>query len=187
VTTGVLVLSGPPCSGKSSVGRLLAAGAAGRQRVAVEVDLLFDLLLPCSDRNRDDRMLAYDAAHAVAGACLDRGRMPVLECTYSRRAQRAGLVEALAAHPSAPLWVVELTVTADDAVARWRGRSQETDLTEHLVRSRAETFPACDHALRLDSAAATPSDLARQIETWLEHEPHPVEPRAWAEAGLPWD
>jgi hypothetical protein len=30
-------------------------------------------------------MLAYDAAHLLARMLFERGRTPVLECTYSRR------------------------------------------------------------------------------------------------------
>jgi predicted kinase len=70
--------------------------------VYLEIDALFTLLTPHSDRNRQDRMLAYDAAHALARLLLDRGRTPVLECTYSRREQRASLLRELAERP-APL------------------------------------------------------------------------------------
>jgi adenylate kinase family enzyme len=51
---GVLVLSGPPCSGKSEVGKRLATNS----RLHIEIDSLFTLLLPGSDRNMADRMLA---------------------------------------------------------------------------------------------------------------------------------
>lgn len=83
---GVLVLSGPPCSGKSSVGRLLAAdpSSLGARRIHIEVDSIFSLLLSGSDRSKDDRMLAYDAAHLLARMLLTRGRTVVLECTYAR-------------------------------------------------------------------------------------------------------
>jgi len=76
----------------------------------VEIDSLFSLLLPGSDRNRDDRMLGYDGAHLLARMLLDRGQMPVLECTYSRRQQRASLLQVFADTPETPLWVVEVAV-----------------------------------------------------------------------------
>ena len=79
---GILVLAGPPCAGKSSVGRSLIT--ADTRRIHVEVDSLFSLLLPDSDRNRHDRMLGYDAAHAVGRTLYDRGHTPLLECTYGR-------------------------------------------------------------------------------------------------------
>lgn len=88
---GVLVLTGPPCSGKSSVGRLLSADRSQRRRTYIEIDSLSWLLVRDSDRNRRDRMLAYDAAHAVARVLLERGQTVVLECTYSRLEQRLSL------------------------------------------------------------------------------------------------
>jgi len=102
----------------------------------VEVDSLFSLLLPGSDRNRDDRMLGYDAAHLLARMLLDRGQMPVLECTYSRRQQRASLLQAFADTPDTPLWVVEVVVSPDDAVLRFQRRPQATDRHERLVHKR---------------------------------------------------
>ncbi|MGY2701000.1 AAA family ATPase [Nocardioides sp. HB32] len=176
---GVLLLSGPPCSGKSSIGRLLVA-----DRVHLEVDALFDVLLPGSGRGREDRMLAYDAAHVLARLALDRGRDVLLECTYARREQRASLV---AAAPDTPLWVVEIHVPPDEAVRRFRGRRQETDLDEASVRERAAAFPYSDQAFRLTSAAAAPADHARAVAAWLRGGPPPVRPDSWAAAGRPWN
>jgi adenylate kinase family enzyme len=162
---GIVVVAGPPCAGKSSVARLLARDSSRSDIVVIEVDTLFSALLPHSDRNRSDRMLAYDAAHAVARVAWARDRTPVLECTYARLEQRASLVMALADIPEAPLWVVELVVTPEEAVERFRGRAQATDLDERLVRERAKAFPYSEDALRIESATAAPGELARQIST----------------------
>ncbi len=186
-SNGFLVLAGPPCAGKSSVGKVLAADSSCSRRIPIEVDSLFSLLLPESDRNRDDRMLAYDAAHVLARMLFERGRIPMLECTYGRRQQRASLLKAMADIPAAPLWVVEFFGSPDDAVQRFRLRHQATDLDEQLVRERAETFPYSDQALRLVSSAAAPQDLAHQITTWLRHQPRPIQRDEWAEAGKGWD
>jgi len=187
---GVLVLAGPPCAGKSVIGRALASsppsGTDGRS-IYLEVDSLFSLLLPGSDRNRDDRMLGYDAAHLLARMLLDRGQMPVLECTYSRRQQRASLLQAFADTPDTPLWVVEVAVSPVDAVLRFHRRHQASDLHERLVHERARTFPYSDQALRLASATAAPDILAQQITAWLRLQPEPIDRARWAEAGKPWD
>lgn len=183
---GVLVLAGPPCAGKSAIGRTLASSPPSRthrRRIHLEIDSLFSLLLPGSDRNRNDRMLAYDAAHLLARMLLDRGTTPVLECTYSRRQQRASLLQAIANIPDAPLWVVEVAVSPADAVLRFQRRHQATDLNERLVHERARTFPYSDQALRLASATATPDNLAQQITAWLRLPPEPVDRARWAEEG----
>jgi predicted kinase len=184
-SNGVLVLTGPPCAGKSSVANLL--GTSDNHRVKVEVDSLFDLLLPGSDRNRADRMLAYDAAHFVARTILESGRTAVLECTYARREQRASLLAAIAGSPVPRLWVVEFFVTADDAVERFRGRDQATDLTEELVRERVEAFPYSELALRVDSVAKAPAEIASEIMTWIRQAPRPVPGEEWVAAGIEWD
>ena len=182
---GVLVLSGPPCSGKSEVGRVLASDWSRCARHHIEVDSIFYLLLPGSDRSMSDRMLAYDAAHVLARMLLGRGRTPILECTYSRRQQRTSLVKALADLPGAPLWVVEFSLPPEDAVDRFRSSPthQATDLNEQLVRERALTFPYSEQALQLGSASNAPEQLARQIKSWLRKQPASIERHGWAEAG----
>lgn len=187
-SSGVLVLSGPPCSGKSSVARVLAGQMDPPRHgmIHIEIDSLFSLLLPASDRSRDDRMLAYDAAHLLTRMLLERGRTVVLECTYARVEQRASLLKALEDMPE-PLWVAEMFVSPDDAVTRFRQRQQATDLDELLVRERAEAFPYFDQALRLTSSASAPHDLAREIADWLRQEPPAVQRDLWAAAGRGWN
>jgi predicted kinase len=155
--------------------------------VHIEVDALFELLRPQSDRGRADRMLAYDAAHLLTRMLVERGDRVVLECTYARAEQRASLVDALAHVPEAPLWVVECHVSADDAVRRFRSRDEPTDLDAAALRERAESFPYLDQALRLMSAEATPAELAEHVAAWLRDVPAPVPREVWARAGRAWD
>jgi len=124
-------------------------------------------------------MLAYDAAHALARLLLERGRTPVLECTYSRREQRTSLLQEMADHAS-PLWVVEFEVSADDAVSRFHRRHQASDLTEQLVQERAQSFPRYDQALQLST---TVQDMARQIVDWLAQPPPAASRSRWAATG----
>lgn len=181
------MLAGPPCAGKSSVGRLLAAQSSHRGNVYLELDSLFLLLLPRSDRNREDRMLSYDAAHAVARTVVENGRIAILECTYARQEQRASLLTALAHLHTAPLWVVELYVSPDDAVQRFRRRKEATDLNEASLRERVENFPYSAQALRLASSSVAPDSLAGQITAWLRSQPGSVDRDLWVASGRAWE
>lgn len=131
-------------------------------------------------------MLAYDAAHTVAGLVVKRGRTVVLECTYARQEQRLSLVQALAAVPEVPLRIVEFYVSPDEAVLRFRQRTQGTDLDEGAVRERAEGFPYSPQTLRLNSSTASPDRLATELTQWLRKRPAQVQPDVWAAAGRGW-
>lgn len=160
--------------------------SAHRGRRHLEVDALFGLLFPASNRNRDDRMRAYDGAHLLARMFVDRGETVFLECTYARRDQRASLLETLA-NSAAPLWIVEFFVTPDEAVNRFRERRQATDLNEELVRERADAFPYSDQALRVESSFGAPEEHARRIITWLQQGPRPADRDVWAQSGRDWN
>jgi len=178
---GVLVLTGPPCSGKSSAGRILTQLHSPEPAIYVSVDALFDQLLPNSDRGPRDRMLAYEAAHALARAIFDHGHIPILECTYARRDQRASLANAF---DDAALHLVEFVITAEQALPRFRSRDQETDLDEQSLRAKVESFPYTPDALRLDPS--TPGDHARQIQAWLNADPSAIDRDRWVANGLAW-
>ena len=176
---GIIVLSGPPCSGKSTVGRLLGAGG---DLAVVHVDDVFDRRFPGSDRNADDRLQAYAEAHREAVRIARRGHAVVLECTYARIGQRASLVTALAG-ASLAVRIVELHVSPDEAVRRSRDRDQQTDLDDTGVRERAANFPYSDLALRIDASRGTPADHVGRVLAWLASEPPVVDPVAWRDAG----
>lgn len=183
---GIVVLTGPPCAGKSSVGRVLAVDRWALSRPYIEIDALFTLLLPGSDRNREDRMLAYDAAHVLACILVERGHTVILECTYARQEQRASLVEAMTAIPSSPLWVLEFGVAADEAVRRFRLRREATDLDEASLRERVDNYPYWDGAFGVTSSTSGPTVLADRINTWLQGMPQSHDRAGWADAGRPW-
>lgn len=186
----VTVLSGPPCSGKSSVGRTLATWAAAegpRRTVVLEVDALFVLLLPGSDRSRTERLLAYRAAHDLTATFLGAGLDVVLECTYARREQRQSLLDAVEADGPWRLRVAEFAVTPDVALARFRARDEGTDLDEESLRERVGSFPFWSGATAWDASDADVAGLARAVWDWSRAAPADVDPDAWVRAGRGWN
>lgn len=182
----VLVLAGPPCAGKSTVGRLVAKQLPDQAVSFVQVDTLFDLLFPESDRGRDDRLLAYDAAHSLVRTLLQHHRSCLLECTYARRDQRASLSRALAGFAAPPLHLVELRVSADDALARFGSRRDATDLDEVTLRERVENYPYWTGAQQLPSGSGTPEALAQRTVSLLAQSALAVDARDWTDAGRAW-
>ena len=175
-----MVVAGPPCSGKSSLARALASELL----VHVQIDAVFDLLLPGSDRNPDDRLLAYEAGARLARVLLDHGRTPMVECTYAWRRQRATLANVVD-EATTSFRVVEVVTAPEEAVRRYRlsPGHRATDLTERKVRERAESYPSYSGALRLESATGTPTELALEAARWLRDAPVPIEVQEWVAAG----
>ncbi|TWE10402.1 hypothetical protein BKA23_2762 [Rudaeicoccus suwonensis] len=133
-------------------------------------------------------MLAYEVAHAMALALIERGRIPVVECTYSRRWQRESLARILQALPSTTaVHVVECVVSVEEGVRRFRASAehQATDLTEQLVRERATDYPYTREALQLRSDTGEPEQLAQVAQSWLSAQPIPVNVESWVAAGKP--
>src|ERR1700722_1170711 len=102
----VVVLAGPPCSGKSTAGAWLAATLPG---IHLHVDRMLTGIRPASDRCLEDRRLAYEIAARAIRPVLDRGLTAVLDCTYSRKEYRQQVVANIPA--DVPLVVIEFRVS----------------------------------------------------------------------------
>jgi len=82
------------------------------------------------------------------------------------------------------LWIVEVEVSAKEAVRRFRARDQATDLDEDLLRERVENFPYGEQGLRLVSSRDSPPEaLADRINDWLRGSPAPARGDLWVAAG----
>ena len=100
--------------------------------------------------------------------------------------QRSSLRGALAGLTPSPLRVAEMRVSADEAIARFRGRSEATDLDESSLRERVVNYPYWDGALQLESGFTAPEETARRVAGWLERSLEPVDVDAWTQAGRDW-
>ena len=81
----IVVFSGPPCSGKSLLGGLVATS---RNFTHLEMDAIRLRLLPGASHTREDRRIAYRAMHLMAETLALRGESVIVNAGYSHAADR---------------------------------------------------------------------------------------------------
>jgi len=137
----LIVLTGPPCSGKSTLAAQLAAILGA---LVLDVDQIRLIVIPNSQQNQEDRDIAYRCMHLVAQKLLEVGANTVLlTATYSRKNPRQWL-RSLAESKSAQVCVLACQVSPEIAIARFRSRERghpAVDLTEELVQRQAMDYP----------------------------------------------
>jgi predicted kinase len=134
------VLTGPPCSGKSTLGRMLALRVGA---VWLDIDEVRQEILPASHQSLADRDTAYRCIHLTAGKLVEaKGRPIVLAATYGRRQSRIGLV-TLIEQTQVDIGLFQCTIDPDAAAARFRNRPAghaAVDLSEEAVRRQASSY-----------------------------------------------
>lgn len=160
----LLVLAGPPCSGKSTLGGLIETEFGIRR---LQVDAILSDLIPDSQRNRADRDLAYRAMHMLAKELLACGHAVTVDATYGNGRHRAA-VETLVGSLGVPLYLAECHVAPGTAVDRFKNRLNHPalDLSEQRVRDLAERYPYSQQGLTVNED--TPSHAAlKEIKAYL--------------------
>ncbi len=162
----LIVFSGPPASGKSLIGGMLA------RRLGIahfEMDRIRVALMPDSAHTRQDRIVAYRAMHAAAIAVLDSGSSVIVNAGYSHTGERKEIRRIASGH-DAQLVLIECAVPVEIAVERCRDRAAThpgLDLTGERVRELVDGFPYTHAGLLLDSTL--PADrLLDLVEDYLE-------------------
>ena len=157
----VVVLAGPPCSGKSTAGAWLASMLPG---IHLHVDAILTAIKPRSDRCLEDRRLAYELAARAIKPVLDRGLSAILDCTYSRKEYRQQVVDHVPY--DVPLVVIEFLVSLDVALARFENRQAHhaVDLTRGIVADKARTYPYGSGTVMVDSESSDDEIRARILK-----------------------
>ena len=137
----LIVLTGPPCSGKSTLAGQLAAIFAA---LVLDIDQIRESVIPHSRQSQDDRDIAYRCMHLVSEKLLEVGANTViLTATYSRRNPRQWL-RSLADRKSVQVCVLACRVSPEIAIARFRSRKPghpAVDLTEDSVQRQVMDYP----------------------------------------------
>ena len=160
----LLIIAGPPCSGKSTLGSLIECEhGIGR----LQVDRVISTLIPESARVRSDRDIAYRGMHMMARELLGRGHTISLDATYGTQVHRQA-IEALVTDLAVPLFLIECHVSPDTAAARFNARRGHPalDLTEARVRDLAGRYRFSNLGLAIAEATAPAVALAR-VESYL--------------------
>lgn len=137
----LIIVTGPPCSGKSTLAGQLAAilGAS-----VLDVDQIRQIVIPNSQQSQEDRDIAYRCMHLVAQKLVEVGTNSILlVATYSRRNPRQWL-RSLADSMSVQVCVLVCQVSPEIAISRFRSREPghpAVDLTEELVRRQVMDYP----------------------------------------------
>ena len=155
----VVVLAGPPCSGKTTAGAWLASTLPG---IHLHVDAILTAILPGSDRCLQDRRLAYEVAARAIKPVLDRGLSAALDCTYSRKEYREQVVSNVP--DDVPLVVIEFLVSVAVALDRFENRQAHhaIDLTPAIVADKVRTYPYGAGTATVNSELST-NEIRQQI------------------------
>ena len=138
----VIVIEGPPLGGKTTLARQLAEDMGAELFIQDEIHTE---LIPDSDRNLADRILAYDEMHRRAAKALSEGKSVILEGTYSRPEYLVSWKNYLG--PDV-LCVIDVHISPEEAISRFKKRKDHpgTNNTAELVADRARTYPYYEDA-----------------------------------------
>ena len=154
----VIVLTGVSGSGKTTVGRQLAAELDWPFRDADEFHPPANIARMTAGRplTEGDRAPWLAAIRAYVDDCLARGQNAVVTCSALRESHRRALL-------SDPARVKLVCLDGDEAILRGRlARRQGHFMKEAMLASQRATFEAPSHALVLD-VALTPAQLVTGI------------------------
>ena len=174
----LIVVAGPPCSGKSCLAEILAKHTGIRH---LEMDAIRARLMPESRHAKPDRDIAYRTMHLAAEMLLGAGHSVILDATYMPVEHRLEL-EGIAEFTGSPIFIIECRVSPETAIVRFGMRAQHAavDLTPSRVHWLSAHYPFYGKGFIHNSDLQREPDLAG-IRAYLI-EGTPVPDCKWSES-----
>jgi predicted kinase/8-oxo-dGTP pyrophosphatase MutT (NUDIX family) len=174
----LVVIAGPPCSGKTSLAKAIVARDPRFEHL--DVDDVRERVLPASESTAPARQVAYATMHAKAERLLLDGRDVILTATYGPTIQREAATR-LNARVTADFHLIECMVEPDDAVHRWRARGSHgaNDLDVWKVRDLASRFNYFGGGCLLDTSRLGQPALEARAASEVSHRSR-CSPDEWA-------
>lgn len=159
----LIVFSGPPCSGKSTLAKRLSDET---QIAYLQMDRICDRLIPNSAHGPKHREISYRAMHLAAELMLSHGHSVILDATYRHDRHRQSLKE-IARRAGAELYRIQCVVSKAAALERFASRVKHPaiDLTPQRVARQLAAYPYTDDALKIDTTQDVRDSLA-QIKSY---------------------
>ena len=165
----LLIVCGPPCTGKSTIGADLHRRFGFTH---LEVDAIRQRIIPDSDQRPEDRDIAYRTMHLLAEHLLLAGKGVIVNATYNREVHRRELVSMLKSigYPAA---LVQCKAPLDTVISRFKSRPPghaALDLTEELVRELWSNFAYSSDGITVDTSQASELSLpgADSLKRWMK-------------------
>ena len=177
----VIVFSGPPCSGKSTLAELYCAKHGNP---LLQKDAFVARLFPGSSNSAQERQLAYRALHLAAEFLLNCRNNIVIDGVYELRDPREEL-ESIIARTNSLLFVIACKVTPQEAAKRFTARPSghpAVDLTADAVYQKALRYPFPSIGRQVDTSKGLRDCLADVEEYLSSFDPAPN--GRWTESGL---
>jgi predicted kinase len=178
---GLVVIAGPPCSGKSTLGRALARRF---DCLHLEMDAIRAATFPIADHGKAVRRKAYATMHATAETLLRCGWSIILDATYGPSEERSA-VERLSARTRADLFLVECFVssaTALDRYSRRDARHPAVDLDADRVIQLAAEYPYFEGGIVIEASAD--GSIGWEVEEYLRRGVGLGRDSGWSESAV---
>ncbi len=163
----ILVICGPPCSGKSYLMGLLKS--YWNDIIFLEMDAIREEILRGRLHDKPTRSASYRVMHYLATKELKKGKSVALNATYMPEEQRAE-VASIALRLRVPLYVVQCVCMPDEAMKRFVGRESghaATDLTAERVKKLSEQYEQFDGALLINTDTTLIPDQISALNSYL--------------------